>query len=344
MDYLYKHLSADALADRIEQMDIFENEERLRLFTFFSANVLHFMPNSNPEEHIGAFKQVCLHQHLSWRDVDDRQNERPFVTGIDESFIDRLKNRPGIICTYHSGSYRLINKLLAEGGVPFALLVNKTVLQQEKDSFQNKFERAAPDFPRKLDLIDAEESTALIKMIRALRSGKNLLVYADGNTGSSGNKENNVFVDFMAGKLSVRKGLAVLSDLTRSPIYPVVCRRKALNEIHFEVLETILPSLTTQGNASYIQQTMQKLYRNLEGVLKKDPFQWECWLYLHQHIVLPKPVGNKGTVGMAELRDARLWGLFKIGEHCFVLNKQTYSSFKIPSSFYEVVIRSQTML
>lgn len=342
MEYLYKHLSVDALADRIEQMDIHENEDRLRLFTFFSANVLHFMPNSDPEEHIEAFKQVCLHQHLSWRDMDDCQYEQPLVTGIEDSFIDRLKSRPGIICTYHSGSYRLINKILAEADVPFALLVNKTVLQQENDSFQMKFERAAPDFSQRLDLIDAEEPTALIKMIRALKSGKNLLVYVDGNTGSSGNVENNVVVDFMEGKLSVRKGIAVLADLVKCPIYPVVCRRVSLNEIHFEVPEAIVPSVNTQRNASHIRQTMQKLYGDLERVLEKDPFQWECWLYLHQHIVLPKRSSKNGSVGMKELMESRLWGVFKIDEHHFALDKQSYSSFRIPLLIYERIIDRQT--
>lgn len=338
MDYLYKNLSAEALTDRIEQMDIYKNEERLRLFTFFSANVLHFMPNSDPKEHIAAFKQVCLHQHLSWRDLDDCRYRQPLIKGMEDSFIDRLKNSPGIICTYHSGSYRLINKILAEAGVPFALLVNRAVLQQESDSFQKQYDRAAPKFPQMLELIDAEEPTALIKMLRALKSGKNLLVYVDGNTGSSSNKENNVVVDFMAGKLSVRKGVAVLADLAKSPIYPIVCSRVDLNEVVFEVQDAIVPSLTNQRNVSHIQQTMQKLYRNLESVLEKDPFQWECWLYLHQYMVLPEPVGNKSLAGIEELRDPRLWGLFKIGEHCFVLNKQRFSSFRIPSSIYERVM------
>src|SRR5690606_8694115 len=130
------------------------------------------------------FKQVCLHQHLSWRDLDDSRYERPLVTGIEESFMDRLKNSPGIVCTYHSGSYRLINKVLAEADVPFALVVNKTVLRQESDSFQKQFDRVTPGFPESLHLIDAEEPTALLKMIRTLKSGKNLVVYVDGNTGS----------------------------------------------------------------------------------------------------------------------------------------------------------------
>src|SRR5690606_18100665 len=129
--------------------------------------------------------------------------------------------------------------------------------------------------------------------------------------------------------LWVRKGIAVLADLMQCPIYPVSCLRTSLNAVRFSITDAIIAPKDKKRSPVFIQDTMQTLYRQLEEMLIDDPFQWECWLYLHQFMVLPAVVELQTEVGIKELMDPDLWGSFRIEDHCFALNMKSFSSFKI---------------
>lgn len=335
MNYLYKHFSVDDLVDRIEQMDIHNNADRLRLFTFFSANLLHFMPQIDVNTHEAYFREICLHQHLSWKDqFDPKLHNRVQIKGWKGDMVEKFRSAPGIICTYHTGSYRLINRLLVEAGVAFSLVVSTEVYNTEAASFKAAFDRYNSS-SQSFDLIDAEQPTALLKMIRAAKSGKNLLVYVDGNTGAGKNRVNNLTVDFMDGQLSVRKGMAVLASILKRPIYPVSCIRSAVDKVHFKVHDSIIQPKGLARDC-FVQQAMQQVYADLASVLKEDPSQWECWLYLHQFLVLPKADVPPVQVKIKELGDARIWGLFNIGDEHFALHKPSFSSFDITALTREI--------
>lgn len=334
MIYKYNHLSVEQLQERILNMNILEDDERLKLFTFFSANLLHFMPNVDVKDHEGAFKELCIQQHLSWKDqYDPHLQERTSITGLEEGVLERLRRKPGIICTYHLGSYRLLNRILAGTGVSFSLVVNGAVLKKEGKSFQKGFNQIKNSTVGGLDIIDAEKPTALFSMIKALKKGQNLLVYVDGNTGA-GTTENNVPVSLMAGHLSVRKGVAVLSHLLKCPLYPIACTRASLGEIKFTLHQPIVPLSNGVSRDVFVQNTMQKLYSCLEEGLRIYPFQWECWLYINEHLILPMDKKDIAINAMGDLLNSTVWGVFKVDEHCFVLNKPTFLSYKIPENVY----------
>lgn len=333
MTYLYNHLSIPQLQERVRQMNMDENEETFRLYTFFKANVQYFMPSITKGKLEQAFKEVCLHQHLSWKDYgNERPEEQLAITGMEKSYIHRLKASPGIICTYHLGSYRMINKVLTDAEIPFSLLVNATVFEEESKQGTNE-----ASFVRSFDLIDAEQPSALLKMMRALKNGKNILVYVDGNTGVSSGKENQVMVEFMAGRLWVRKGIAVLAQLMQCPIYPLSCLRTSLYSLSYSVAEAIIPPKDKKTNSLFVQQTMQKLYKQLEKTLHTHPFQWECWLYLHQFMVPPTSVKPRREVRLQELMNPSLWASFSIDGHCFALDLASFSSFEITPPTHEMM-------
>ena len=335
MNHFYNHRTAVELQERVQLMNIYQDDEKLRSFTFFSANVLHFMPDSNAIEHEHAFKQLCLHQHLSHRDEHHRNlDEQVSIRGLDNSFFKRIRLTPGIICTYHLGSYRLINRLLAAAQVPFSLVVNTRVFQEEANCFQDGFEKVSGSAG--FNIIDAEKPNAFISMAKAIKKGHNLVIYVDGNTGSNSKTSNNVTVDFMAGQLSVRKGVAVLANLLKCPIYPVSCTRSSLDAIDYEIHEPISPP-RVEERLYFVEETMQKLYGNLERLLQKDPFQWECWLYLHQYMVSIKQSPRMISATVEELTDSRLWGVFKEGETCFALDKRRFLSFEIDDPIYDFI-------
>lgn len=333
MTYLYNSLTITQLEERVRQMSIYENEETFRLYTFFKANVKHFMPNRAKDKLEQAFREVCLHQHLSWKDLNnEQQEEQPSISGIEPSFFESIIARPGIICTYHLGSYRMINKLLSKAEIPFSLLVNANVFEEE-----SKQETGGGGFVRDFDLIDAEQPTALLKMMRALKKGKSLLVYIDGNTGVNSGKENHVVVEFMSGRLWVRKGIAVLAQLMQCPIYPLSCLRTSLYSLAYSSAEAIIPPKGKQPDPLFVQQTMQKLYKQLEKIVYTQPFQWECWLYLHQFMVLPEPGKRGKKVQIKELLNPDAWASFSIDGHYFALDLENFSSFEIAEPIYKMM-------
>lgn len=337
MNTLYSRLSVPQLIEEVQQMNIGENEERQRLFAFFSANVMHLMPRINVNTHQTHFKEVCLHQHLSWKDqFDPSLHHRMKIKGWDADVVDKLRSSPGIICTYHTGSYRLINRLLAEENVSFSLVVNTEVFNEEATAFKTAFTRFNPSSSHNFDLIDAQQPTALLKMMRAYKSGRNLLLYVDGNTGAGTTTNNNVTVNFMNGHLSVRKGVAVLASALKCPIYSVACIRNAVDEVDFHWYHSICQPRGVERE-SFIQNTMQAVYDNLASALKEHPFQWECWLYLQQQLVLPKTKVPPARVSLKELTDARYWVPFKLEGRFFALNMASYSSFEITSKTYKVM-------
>jgi predicted LPLAT superfamily acyltransferase len=224
---------------------------------------------------------------------------------------------------------------LAEAGIPFSLVVNHEVYTQEGANFKTGFDRFKSSSSQSFGLINAEESDALFKMLRAFKSGQNLLIYVDGNTGTGTKNTNNLVVDFMQGRLSVRKGVAVLASVLKCPIYPVSCIRPALDEVHFK-MHKVLFGHEAADREAFVRQSMQQLYNNLASLLKKDPFQWECWLYLHQFLVLLKADVPPVQIKIKELGDARLWGLFNIGDEHFALHKPSFSSFDITALTREI--------
>lgn len=332
MTYIYDHLTVPQLEERVRNMDIYGNEETFRLYTFFKANVKHFMPNTAKEKLEQAFKEVCLHQHLSWKDLhNEQQEEQPTISGIEPSFIESVKARPGVICTYHLGSYRMINKVLSDAEIRFSLLVNANVFEEESK------QEVSGGFVRDFDLIDAEQPTALLKMMRALKKGESLLVYLDGNTGVNSGKEKHVVVEFMAGRLWVRKGIAVLAQLMQCPIYPLSCLRTSLYSLAYSTAEAIIPPKDKQPDPLFVQRTMQTLYKQLEEIVYTQPFQWECWLYLHQFMVLPEPVKSRNEVQVKELLNPDAWASFSIDGHCFALDLESFSSFKIAEPIHTMM-------
>jgi hypothetical protein len=221
--------------------------------------------------------------------------------------------------------------VLSDAEIPFSLLVNANVFEEESK------QEASGGFVRDFDLIDAEQPTALLKMMRALKKGKSLFVYLDGNTGVNSGKEKHVVVEFMAGRLWVRKGIAVLAQLMQCPIYPLSCLRTSLYSLDYSTAEAIIPPKDKQPDPLFVQRTMQTLYKQLEEIVYTQPFQWECWLYLHQFMVLPEPAKPRKEVQVKELLNPDAWASFSIDGHCFALDLENFSSFEIAEPIHTMM-------
>lgn len=250
-------------------------------FARFSANLYHCLPALPLERHEALFSEACAHQALA---VAEQACAEQTNRLLAQPVFPELVRTPGIIATYHFGSYRLIGKWLAMHRIPFALVLASSVYRMQGPVFQEIIRKSAGEDTR-FTLIDAENRLSLIHMKRALDSGHHLLVYLDGNTGA-GSGKHACEVPFLEGRLRVRAGTAYLAAMTRSPIYPIANRRNDSYQNRFEMASPIHVAAKRSMRDLAITDTMVELYGWLAGMVRDSPAQWEAWFYLHHGLVL----------------------------------------------------------
>src|SRR5690349_8607120 len=119
------------VASAADRINIWEKDELLVKFNFVSAGLTNFLPELDHNKHEAIFKDILLHQRLSVL-------EQEFFGALDYASYENLTpdvwkalQSPAVICTFHTGSYRLINQFLAKNNIPYSLVISKDVLEQQ---------------------------------------------------------------------------------------------------------------------------------------------------------------------------------------------------------------------
>jgi len=311
-----------------------------RQFAFYSANLHNIVPLLPKKVYPEIFRQLHANRRLSFLDVEHAPHGHILnISGWDERWAAGLRHRPAIICTYHTGSYRLINYLLAKAGVPFSLLVANGAYRQEQQAMQTLYTSLVQQAGITLDmeLMDAEQPHALIQMARAAKRGRSLLIYIDGNTGTTVAGEvyrNLLQIDFGLQHMAVRKGMAALAHRLGLPIHPVLCERAP--DKHFRYGHSIayhhLPSLLPLPNESqhdFADRATRTLYAQLATFVTRQPEQWEGWLNVHNQLILdtePHPA--------PDLDDPDLWATYRAGNRAYLLHRPSYYTYPVPWKLY----------
>lgn len=323
--------------------------ERLSIqFNIVSASFSNYLPQSDVRLHHLMYKNILLHQQLSVLE-QSYTSVLDHITceNLDKTIWDTLKHKASIICTFHTGSYRVINLFLIRNKIPFSLVIAGNVKTQQGDLFKSLYKQFhGKDGSDELTLIDAESPVAGLQMLKELRKGRNLLIYIDGNTGSGHAADNNnhCLVNFLRQKIFARKGIAFLSHISGSPIITAASYRKSIEDIQLRFFETIYPDAGLDRNI-FAEITTQKIYNSFADIVERYPDQWEGWLYIHKsaHITgnrYQKQVTiSSGSIAAGLFRfNCLKFGIFKIGDIAFLLRKSNYVSYQIDSSLYDLLL------
>ncbi|MNY17615.1 hypothetical protein D3C86_1509410 [compost metagenome] len=133
---------------------------------------------------------------------------------------------------------------------------------------------------REYRFLMSDDPTVLLQIRSAIKQGKHMLIFADGNSGVKASSANKIEIDFFGGNLLVRQGIALISYLLRVPIIPFAHEEKQ-DEITVTLGDRIAPG-DVESRTDYIKRSTQLLYHFLEAELRSAPWKWECWGYLHQ--------------------------------------------------------------
>lgn len=272
----------ETIAKQVEGISITQDETWYRRFAIFSTNLGLMMPQIPVARHIDLFKKTVRNQCCA-------KEEEKYVSIIDYSMQEAVMNavaglhsQPAVICTFHTGSYRLLGHVLAKMGVPFALLVASGIAVNQGDAFRQSYQSINQQALAAFDIIDAESPAAALKMIRCLRRGVSLLTYVDGNTGAGSQQASTVPVPFMDGTLRVRQGLPWLALKAQVPLLTIHCLREETGRIVFKLGQDALEFQHDGPIELAPARAMQCIYSDLAAQIGDCPWQWENWLYLHR--------------------------------------------------------------
>ncbi len=317
-------------------------------YNLVSAGLSNFLPALPSSRHAQVFKGVHLHQQLSSMEqychelTDHLQCQN--LTAEHWQYL-----RKGcILCTYHTGSYRAINLFLAHHKIDFVLVISDKMYRSQQKEIQNNFNEQKK-INTDLTIINAEEAGALLKMIRQLKAGKTLVLYADGNTGTGAANHDNkncCVVPFLAQAIKARTGIAYLAAITGTAILPVWSYRKTINDIYLHFDCPLKPDAAIPRQL-FVKNTTYEIYRKLAHITYLYPEQWEGWLYIHNmlHIVSEEKVARNpdiqpGTDYERFYFNCQEFGIFKQTSAYFLFRKSGFLSFSVEEDIYYLLLNA----
>ncbi len=314
-------------------------------FNLVSAGLLNFLPEIGFEQHRAIFRDILLNQQLSWLE-QSAFAALDFLSceGISSDVVKVLSGRPAIICTFHTGSYRLLNLLLVTLKVRYSLVIARTVVEQQGGVFAEAYNKITGQNGKDsgFSIIDAEDGGSGLKMLRNLKAGRCLVIYIDGNTGAGKTEEKNdncCTIEFLHQRLVVRKGIAHLSHTAQVPILPVYSYRRSLDDIRLRFLDPVLPE-PGKDRSGFAQETTQTIFQMIAPVITRYPEQWETWLYIHKMAKMKNSDQECQGVVITSGSDinlffnSTLFGIFRISGTAFLFRKKTYTSYEIDDNLY----------
>jgi len=320
------------LPNRIESTDVLS----LNTFGLISANLYNFLPQMTYDKHKELFHSFRMNQWLHGIDANFFKGDFPLpVFGVDQ-LLEKIGVQNGIICTYHFGIYQLINSILVNSKISFALLVGEDVYNKWEERFPmlTAMLAGARDEGRFV-LLNANKRASLRKMYDLTKLGFSIVIYVDGVQGlNKGAGTQLISVSFLGQNIFVPKGAASLSHYFNIPIYPVLALRRT-NRIQIELGETIYPQQFV-NREHYCSYAMTKIFSFLSSYVMHWPEQWTNWSLLHYFLQGILPL-NREVVEAGNSLDSE-YSLIKFQGNGFLLKKSDYKSYELHGDDFERIM------
>lgn len=326
--------------------DVLQDDEDTGRYELVSAALLNYLPSISFREHRTIYEQIIGHRNQAVQEQDNPTiMDRLTCEGQAVECLDYIQHKPAILCTMHTGSYRILNRWLIEKGINFKLVIGNAVLEKQGASLLEIFRSFNTVHNLQLQLINAEQADAGLKMLRALRSGISLVLYLDGQSGAgvhTNENENNCVIDFLNQQLYVRKGIPYLAHAAGVPIFPVASYRNSVENIRLLFFPVIHPGQSTDRN-EFAMKTTQFLYNSFAKLIAAYPEQWEGWLTIHKNIKLLNPITlqkkSKRKKGQILIFNQEYFSTFRTGGLPFLLDKRNYLFYPLDEELFYLLQR-----
>jgi hypothetical protein len=179
----------------------------------------------------------------------------------------------GLVISLHLGPYSLAPVPWLLSGRDVHVLVNRMSLAEIKpiyDGIQNHL-----SLPGKIIWVPIEGQHFALKIVRALRRGKTVFAFLDGNDGLGGSPETlreGMTYELPGRTIKVRTGLARLAARCNAPIHSIYTRWPDTGDFTWERGPTWEPDQHLKP-----ENTTKAMFDWAFGVVTKNPPQWKCW-------------------------------------------------------------------
>ncbi len=328
--------------DALNRVNLHEEEGYTVRFAIFSANLTNFLPEIPQSEHAELFKSLLT--NLSFESFERNLLQIGDFCEVKGN-IKALKSAktPQIFCTFHLGSYRIIANLLIRMGHNFSTIVRQDVYSKQLESMMSYTARMKEkyDTTSEVSVLNAEDPNILLKLVRELRSGRSLLVYMDGNTGSGDEKPD--AVEFLSQKISARKGMTYLSYISGVPLVPVISYRKP-DQSNMLYIDESIKADSTVSREEFSGKALQQLFDFFAKYVASYPEQWEGWNYIHNALItreesLQSPPDSAYKRMHYEFNVTR-YSIFELQDAPVLFDKVLYSTYEISDGLKNYLLKS----
>lgn len=206
------------------------------------------------------------------------------ILSSSKIYNDNVNTLPCIYVTMHLGAYQIIPDYLLYKGVNICIPVTHRVYIEQFDDYMSQFELIKKQRNVQFELVDIEDTSGLIKLIKCVKKGYSLLFYMDGNSGIGGMERTDdklVSIDFMKKQIMARKGLGFLSYKFHLPIQPIITYVDIKDlKSNIIYLDQLSDYLNYQNKEFYEEYITKEIWSIFQDYITYVPDQWEGWLYI----------------------------------------------------------------
>lgn len=311
----------------------------LKNFHLFSANISTFFNEAYDEQkHKDYYKELLSYRVLQGIDT----HFYTMLDQVDDFYKEDLETTsPSIFVSFHIGSYRAILALLIKKNLDIVLLMDPRAYALQNKDVLNQYENIKKLFQSSSNIVilPADKKDLALDIFMKTRQGYSVLAFVDGNNGFGGSfkQDHSLKVNFMGKDIMVKQGLAKLSHALSLKIVPIISHYDNMKQ-KWAFHVPVVPSKENKME-DYAQNTMQSLYKILEEEVRKNPMQWDGWLYIHKFLA-----DKTETKRCEDLYDAEKSykindsvGFFSLEDSYFLINRSNYKVFEIPKPVYFVL-------
>ncbi|MFD2966222.1 lysophospholipid acyltransferase family protein [Sphingobacterium bambusae] len=299
-------------------------------YSFFSANLLNFIPSIPFDLHPYLFKEFRKNKKRNGIDATSFSAVYPYPIVGWETIDKMMLNGASILCTFHFGPFQLLNYVLVKQEEAYCLLVARETYDKWRERYPNLIKLLCQAQAKGLfDLINVNDRNALRTMYRQTAEGRKLLIYVDGLEGMSNERQSSLQkINFLGQIITVPSGAAQLSWSLKLPLQPVIAEQIG-DTVNLRFGKAIYPNGGVNRDL-YLHMTMQSLFSFVSYYIMRRPELWTNWPSAHLYLGSKPPIEDSifDELSAANLH-ARKFGLFSSGEQYFLLRKKDYLSFVI---------------
>jgi lauroyl/myristoyl acyltransferase len=312
-----------------------QNENEPLLFAATSANFYNFLGDTNVLEHRRRFADVIDMAYKAHQDLLTFQVDNLSLID-DEGILPMLNSKePPIFVMFHTGSFNMLTAYLLKSGSHFYGLSDAESLKmadyQSLQDLYNKHYGKNSIF----GMINIEESGSIFRILKMIKEGFPTIAFIDGNKGIGGQDKTNgnlEEVDFLSGRVRVRRGLATLAYLTNRPL--VLALNHMENDQRYLSFRKIPVQVTTDKKV-FIRDAIQTIFKYFGEHVKKHPDQWCNWPYVHNWTNISSfqkthsELINEGN--HSPNFNAERFCPIKFKEEFFLFDRETYNIIRVES-------------